>query len=277
MPERASDAKAPPVVVISGAAGGIGRALAERYARAGAALALLDRDVAGVEAVAQSDLHFAVPPLAIGCDVTSWEACAEAIEQVCKHFGGIDLLINNAGITHLSPLAETDVDVIRRVMDVNFFGALYCTRAALPHLAASRGRIAVMSSVAGFAPLAHRTGYSASKHALHGLFGSLRTEVASDGISVTMICPSFVRTQIGAHALGGDGGRPGAPRSEVGVAMEPEHVADAIYRAVEKRQRLLVLGTVGKLSYLVTRIWPALYERIMARQILRAEDAPRGE
>ncbi len=274
MPERASDAS-PPVVVISGAAGGIGRALAERYARAGAALSLLDRDAAGVEAVARSDLHFAVSPLAIGCDVTSWEACAQAIEEVCKHFGRIDLLINNAGITHLSPLAETDVDVIRRVMDVNFFGSLYCTCAALPHLVSSRGRIAVMSSVAGFAPLALRSGYSASKHALHGLFESLRTELAGDGVSVTMVCPSFVRTEIGAHALGGDGGRPSTPRSEVGVAMEPEHVADAIYRAVERRQRLLVLGTVGKLSYLAARIWPALYERIMTKQILRAGDALR--
>jgi NAD(P)-dependent dehydrogenase (short-subunit alcohol dehydrogenase family) len=276
MPERESDTKTPPVVVITGAAGGIGRALAERKAREGAALALLDRDAAGVEVVAQSNLHAALPPLAIGCDVTSWDACAQAIDAVCKHFGGIDLLINNAGITHLSPLAETDVDVIRRVMDVNFFGSLYCTRAALPHLVSSRGRIAVMSSVAGFAPLAYRTGYAASKHALHGLFESLRAEVRGDGVSVTMVCPSFVRTEIGAHALGGDGGRPSAPRSEVGKAMEPEHVADAIYRAVERRQRLLVLGTVGKLSYLVARLWPALYERIMSRQILRAENAQRS-
>lgn len=268
MSERANHSTQQPVVVISGAAGGIGRALAERYGRAGAALALLDRDVEGVEAVARSMRNAPVPPLAIGCDVTSWEACAQAIEEVYKHFGGIDLLINNAGITHLSPLAETDVGVIRRVMDVNFFGSLYCTRAALPHLVSSHGRIAVMSSVAGFAPLAHRTGYSASKHALHGLFESLRTELAGDGVSVTMVCPSFVRTEIGAHALGADGGRPSAPRSEVGAAMEPEYVADAVYRAVEKRQRLLVLGTVGKLSYLVARIWPALYERIMARQIL---------
>lgn len=275
MPDGATAASRAPVVVITGAAGGIGRALAERYARAGAALALLDRDAGGVEEVAQGLPGTSAQPIAIGCDVTSWEACAQAIDDVIQHFGRIDVLVNNAGITHLSPLAQTDVDVIRRVMDVNFFGSLYCTRAALPHLVSSSGRIAVMSSVAGFAPLAHRTGYAASKHALHGLFESLRSELSSEGVSVTMVCPSFVRTRIGDHALGGDGGRPTAPRTEVGAAMSPERVANAVYQAVEKRRRLLVVGAVGKLAYVVARLWPALYERIMTRQILPAADARR--
>ncbi|MDP6979646.1 MAG: SDR family oxidoreductase [Myxococcota bacterium] len=252
-----------PVVVITGAASGIGAALARHYAKAGARLALLDRDLAGVEALDADTLGTAHAPLPIGCDITSAAACEQAIEQVIKHFGQIDVLINNAGITHVGTFAETDPDVIRRVMDVNFFGALYCTKAALSHLLASQGRIVVMSSVAGFAPLARRTGYAASKHALHGLFDTLRSEVAGQGVSVTMVCPSFVRTSIGANALGVSGGASPADRGEVGQAMEPDEIAALIHRAAERRQRRILIGRVGKLSYWVSRLFPASYERIM--------------
>ncbi|MCP4039243.1 MAG: SDR family oxidoreductase [bacterium] len=252
-----------PVVVITGAAAGIGAALARRYARDGAKLALLDRDLAGIEALGAEALGASHAPLAVRCDVTNASTCDQAIEDVVKHFGRIDILINNAGITHVSPFAETDPEVIRRVMDVNFYGALYCTKAALPHLVSSRGRIAVMSSVAGFAPLALRTGYAASKHALHGLFESLRSEIVETGVSITMVCPSFVRTAIGDKALGADGGPREADRSEVGGAMEPDTVAAQIHRAVQRRQRTLLVGRVGKLSYWLSRLLPSVYERIM--------------
>ncbi len=256
-------ARGEPVVVITGAASGIGAALARRYAQAGARLALLDRDVAGLEALDAETLGTAHAPLPIGCDITNAAACEQAIEQVTKHFGQIDILINNAGITHVSSFAETDPDVIRRVMDVNFFGALYCTKAALPQLVASKGRVIVMSSVAGFAPLALRTGYSASKHALHGLFESLRSELRDTGVTVTMVCPSFVRTSIGDNALGVRGGASPSDRGEVGNAMEPDDVASLIHRAADRRQRTLLVGRVGKLSYWVSRLFPTIYERIM--------------
>jgi len=206
--------------------------------------------------------------VACACDVTSWDDSRRAMSELVGHFGGIDVLINNAGITHVSPLASTDPAVIRRVMDVNFFGALHCALAALPSLIERRGRIGVMSSVAGFAPLAGRGGYSASKHALHGLFESLRAEHAAAGLSVTLVCPSFVRTEIGNRALGARSGQPPGRRVEMGTPMEPEHVAEAVHHAVERRQRLLVLGSVGKLAYVVTRVWPELYERMMRRRML---------
>jgi NAD(P)-dependent dehydrogenase (short-subunit alcohol dehydrogenase family) len=184
-----------PVVVITGAASGIGRALARRYARSGARLGLLDRDASGLDEVVAELAETAANPVALVCDVGRWEDCKSAIEAVVESCGGIDVLINNAGITHLSPFADTDVDVVRRVMDVNFFGALYCTKAALESLVARRGLLIALSSVAGFSPLAGRCAYSASKHALHGLFETLRSEQRGSGLDVMMVCPSFTRTR----------------------------------------------------------------------------------
>jgi NAD(P)-dependent dehydrogenase (short-subunit alcohol dehydrogenase family) len=151
--------------VITGAAGGIGSALARRFARGGAHLGLLDRDLSGVQALAAALGGRAVP---VHCDVTSWEDCQHAMQAVLNAFGGIDILINNAGISHLSRFAETDVSVFRTVMDINFFGAIHSSKAALAALVARRGLVVVISSVAGFSPLAGRSGYAASKHALHG-------------------------------------------------------------------------------------------------------------
>lgn len=257
----------PPVAVITGAASGIGRALARRWAKAGARVALLDRDREGLQAEAAELRAAGAEVVACECDVTRREDCEEAVREVAETWGGIDVLINNAGITHVSPFADTDSDVVRRVMDVNLFGALHSTQAALPSLVERRGLVIVISSVAGFAPLAGRCAYSASKHALHGLFETLRSEQAANGLAVMMVCPGFTRTSIESHALAGDGGTLGGGRSTFGREADPDEVADAIYRGALRRRRLLVLTPVGKLSWIVTRFWPALYERMMLRRM----------
>jgi NAD(P)-dependent dehydrogenase (short-subunit alcohol dehydrogenase family) len=266
-------AEGAPVVVVTGAASGIGRALVRRYARSGARLGLLDRDRAGVDAVAAELAEGGTESLARECDVTRWDDCKVAIDAVIDAFGGIDVLINNAGITHVSPVASTEVDVVRRIMDVNFFGALHCTKAALDSLVARRGMVITISSVAGFAPLAGRCAYSASKHALHGLFETLRSEQAANGLGVLMVCPGFTRTAIESSALAGDGGPLRGPRGVYGKQADPDQVAEAIHRAALRRRRLLVLSPVGKLSYIVSRVWPALYERMMTRRMRVAPTA----
>lgn len=268
MTERNGPVAATQTVVITGAAGGIGQAVAARFGAAGAQVALVDLDADRVEEVSKSLARNGVRAIGLACDVTSGEACTSAIAEVERQLGGIDVLINNAGITHLSRIAETESGVIRRVMEVNFFGALEMTLAALPSLRERRGHIVVMSSVAGFAPLAGRAGYSASKHALHGLFESLRAEEEAHGVGVTMVCPSFVRTAIGDSALGATLSEAPSRRTEVGVPMEPEQLAGEIQRAVLQRKRLIVPGTVGKLSYALTRFWPARYEKMMRRRVL---------
>ena len=194
------------VVVITGAAGGIGAALARRFAREGARLALLDRERAPLESLAAALAEQGTTARALPCDITDADQCEAAMREVESIFGGIDVLVNNAGITHVGRVDETRTEVLRRVMEVNFFGAVHCTKAALPSLVERRGRIVVLSSVAGFAPLATRAGYAASKHALHGFFDSLRSEYRDEGLEVMLVCPSFVDTAIGDRALAPDGG-----------------------------------------------------------------------
>ena len=262
---RQNEPVAGKTVVITGAAGGIGSALARRFARTGARVALLDIDLAGAEALA-AELG-ASAALVRPCDVTSPEACGRAIDSVVAKWGGVDVLVNNAGITHLGLFRDTDVDVIRRVTEINYLGAVNCTKAALPSLLERRGQIIVTSSVAGVAPLAMRTGYSASKHALHGFFDSLRAEHRDDGLRVLVVCPSFVDTAIGDHALGVDGQTaPADARTGVQVPIPPEQLADAVVTAAEAGRRLLLVPREARLAYWVARINPRLYERLMLRR-----------
>jgi len=264
-----------PCVAITGAASGIGRALARRYARAGARLALLDRDCAGLDALAAELAESGTEVVARECDVTRFEDCEAAFAAVAQRWGGVDVLINNAGITHFSSFADTDPAVVRRVMDVNFFGAVHCTKAALASLVQRRGLVIVLSSVAGFSPLAGRCAYAASKHALHGLFETLRSENRQRGLDVMLVCPGYTRTGIETRALGGDGGPRRARRTTTGRQAEPDEVADAIYRAALRRRRLLVLTPIGKAAWAISRVWPALFERLMLRS-LRGSPAATG-
>ena len=198
------------------------------------------------------------------------QECEDAIARILQQYGGIDVLVNNAGITQRGAFRATRIEVFEKVMAINFFGSLYCTKAAIESIVERKGLIIVNESVAGLAPLLGRTGYSASKHALHGLFTSLRTELFGTGAHVMIVCPGFVRTNLQTRALGGDGRVTGHPQSTVGSQDTPEEAADAIYRAAVKRKDLLVMTPVGKLSYWISRLAPPVYERIMARQ-LRAE------
>ena len=251
-------------VFISGAAGGLGRALVAAFAHAGANLALADLDP-----VALADLAASLSPapaLALPLDVTDEAACAQAVAQAVAHFGGVDVLVNNAGITHRSLFEDTRTEVLRRVMDVNLFGSVYLTRATLPGLKASRGQVVVISSVAGFSPLVGRTGYAASKHALHGFFESLRAELAPAGVNVLMVCPSFVRTPIEQNALSGAGEKTTGVKQYTGPVLEPEDLAAQLVDAVKTRQRLLLPTRLSRLAWWLSRLWPARYERVMIKR-----------
>jgi NAD(P)-dependent dehydrogenase (short-subunit alcohol dehydrogenase family) len=254
-------------VVVTGAGHGIGAALCSRFARAGHAVAVLDVDAEAASAVAKAVTEAGGRAMALRCDVTVSGDARDAVARVVQAWGGVDVLVNNAGLTHVGRAIETDVRVLQRVMDVNFFGAVHCTQAALPSLLERRGRVAVLSSVAGFAPLATRSGYVASKHALQGFFETLRTEHAADGLAVTIVCPSFVRTHIGRRALGVDG-RPAGEDARTGVArtIGPEAAADVIFRGIEGRRRLVYVGREARFSGWLVRFAPRLYERLMLRR-----------
>jgi NAD(P)-dependent dehydrogenase (short-subunit alcohol dehydrogenase family) len=259
------------VVVVTGAAGGLGAALCEAFADAGARIVALDRDAQALAASVEALRARARSPrpvaIGIACDVSDEADCARAMQQARQVFGGVDVLVNNAGISHRSAFARTRPEVIRQVMAVNFFGALHCTHAALPDLVARRGQVIAISSVAGFAPLVARTGYAASKHALHGFFDSLRAELSPSGVDVLIVCPSFVATGIERHALGGDGMPVRHAQAVVGARARPEDVARRIVEAAAARRRLLLPGRVSWQAYWLSRLFPALYARIMARRV----------
>lgn len=270
--EHRSAARETRVVVITGAAGGIGAALARRFGADHARVVLLDLEIERLQPLANELANSGAESLPIVCDVTSLAACRDAVDLVISKFGGVDVLVANAGITHLGSFADTDVAVIKRVMEVNFFGSVNITKAALPSLVGRRGQIVVMSSVAGIAPLATRTGYSASKHALHGFFESLRAEVATEGVGVTMVCPSFVRTGIGDRALGGDGGPATLERTQTGTPAEPDELADLVVTAVDRRRRLVLPFRDARNAAWLARLSPRLYDRIMTKRLVSKRD-----
>ncbi|MBL4610801.1 SDR family oxidoreductase [Halopseudomonas sp.] len=252
------------VVVVTGGCAGIGRALALRFAQAGARIAILDvQDEPLVAFREQLMTKVNAEVLAIHCDVADDDACQQAICQVIEHFGGIDLLINNAGITHRSEFASTDLEVFQRIMAVNYFGALHCTRHALESLLERKGQIIVLSSISGFAPLLYRSAYNASKHALHGLFETLRLEVREQGVNVMLVSPGYTATDIRKNALVGDGSINQASIVAPFKVASPNDVADEIYLGAVRRKRLLVLSNVDWRARFLSRFFPRLFERWM--------------
>jgi len=254
------------VALVTGGASGIGLAFCWELAGQGARIAMLDMDEKAlfVQQEMFSDKGYKI--LAIACDVTKEAACKTAINQVLSELDKVDILFNNAGITQRGLFENTDTNVFKRVMDVNFFGSLYCTKAALPYLIQTKGIIIVNESIAGVAPLLGRTGYSASKHALHGLFTSLRCELRNKGVHVMIVCPGFIRTNLQTRALGSDGKIATHEQTMVGKEDTPENVAKQIVKGILKKKSILVLTFMGKLGYLVSRLSPLLYEYIMTHK-----------
>lgn len=255
------------VVLITGAAGGLGAALCHRYAAAGARIAGMDLDAEKLGALVAELRAAGAEALALPGDITDPEACNAVVAATLGHFGTLDGLINNAGISARSLLQDTDPAVIRRVMEVNFFGAANLTRAALATITARRGFIAAVSSVAGFSPLTGRTAYAASKHALHGFFDSLRSEVEGAGVGVTLVCPSFIRTGIGVAATDGRGAPVGSPRITTGGESTPEEIAERIFDAVAAGSGLLLPDATARKAWWLSRLAPGLYARIMRSRV----------
>jgi NAD(P)-dependent dehydrogenase (short-subunit alcohol dehydrogenase family) len=262
------------VILITGAAGGLGSALCHRFAQAGARIAAMDLDQTKLSALVAS-----LPPgtLAIAGNISDPVICQQAVAQTLNHFGALDGLLNNAGITHRSLLMDTDPSVIRRVMEVNFFGAMQLTHAALPHLIASHGLVAAISSVAGYAPLLGRTGYAASKHALHGFFNSLRTEVEDLGVQVTLVCPSFIATGIAAAAVGGDGASATSSRIAAGGESDPADIARLIFDSIAQGKSLLLPDRTSQLAWWISKLLPGFYARTMTRRVSAEFQKTNGE
>jgi NAD(P)-dependent dehydrogenase (short-subunit alcohol dehydrogenase family) len=197
------------VVIITGASSGIGLSTAREFARLGARVVLAARNTEMLENTVSSLLASGYEAMAVTTDVTKEEDCKRMINLTVEKFGGIDILINNAGISMRALFADVDLNVLKRLFDVNFWGAVHCTKYALPYLIKSRGSVAGVSSVAGFVGLPGRTGYSASKYALHGFLETLRIENLKNGLHVLILCAGFTKSDIRKKALTADGSAQG--------------------------------------------------------------------
>jgi short-subunit dehydrogenase len=214
------------------------------------------------------------PHLCLQSDVSVERDSVELVQQTVHTFGGIDILINNAGITMRAVLEHTDMHVLRKVMDINFWGAVFCTKHALPYILKSKGSIVGVSSIAGKNGLPGRTGYSASKFAMEGFLQSLRTENLKKGLHVLVACPGFTESGIRNNALGPDGKQQmESPRDEKKM-MSAEQVAEHIFQAVKRRKRDLVLTNQGRLAVWMGRLFPSLSDKLVFNHMSAEPGSP---
>lgn len=245
--------------VISGGAGGLGRALSHALQSRGWRVVLLDLDVSGLDSGSNQ--------LAIACDLTDPARLASACQRAITTCDSIDLVIYNAGVTQIRGFEKSDAASHRTLFDINYFAAVEMARVFLHPVRVSKGTHLAISSVAGFAPLYHRTAYAASKHALEGFFKSLRSEETPHGVQVQIAAPSFVATNPGnAQELADGTARPGSAKDGMDE-MSPEAAAETILRGLDKSQPMIPVGRVARLSWWLNRLSPRLYQRMMERNM----------
>lgn len=255
-------------VLLTGASQGIGHAMALELAAQGARLALVARDRARLDEVAGECRGRGAQAFVLPGDVSQQADCERIVGEAEQALGGLDVLINNAGIGMLARFDElSDLSIYERLMRVNYLGCVWLTHAALPALKRSRGRIAVVASLAGLTGVPTRTGYAASKHAVMGFFDSLRIELRDSGVSVTIAAPDFVVSEIHRRAIGPDGQPLGVSPMQEARIMSAEECAARIVRAVADRKRLLVMSLRGRLGRFVRLVFPGLIDRIALRAV----------
>ncbi|WOD11374.1 SDR family oxidoreductase [Pseudomonas sp. NyZ704] len=246
------------VILITGAASGLGWAMAQHWFAAGHSLVLADIDESGLNGRA-AELDDPNRVLTVTCDITRAADIHFLIDETHARFGQLDLLVNNAGITHRSPAHQTDPAVFRKVMAVDWQGPVELTLAALPMLRESTGQIICIGSMAGWMPVPGRAAYCAAKSALTQFFEVLRLELEADGIHILMAYPSFLDTPIENHALGKDGKVAKHPRSMVGGMRSAQWMAGLIDTSLQQRKRWILPEPVSRFGALLWRIAPALY------------------
>lgn len=262
------------VVLITGASSGIGEACAYAFASKGYHVALAARNESELKRVQENCLKTGVDCICVKCDVAIEEECKRFIEQSKNHFGRIDILINNAGISMRAIFHQLDLAVIRQVMDINFWGSIYCTKYALPEILKHSGSVIGVSSVAGFKGLPGRTGYSASKFALEGFLEALRIENRKTGLHVGIICPGYTASNIRNRALNEQAKTQSENPLDESKLMPAEKVADYIVEMVLHRTRKKVLTTQGKLSFWLNKFFPSWVDSLVFKTISKEKDSP---
>lgn len=247
------------VVLITGGTGGLGLELSRQLVSKGAKVIAIDLHTVSYES--NADILY------IAADITNIEAVDRAVSLGIETFGKIDILINNAGITHMSKFEDTSLDLVKNIMDVNFIGSVIMTKACFAQLIQNKGQIIAISSVAGFAPLYARAAYSASKHAMEGFFRSISAELQDQQVKVTIVCPSFVNTRPELQAQVNNGvSSPGATKKSTnGEVMPTSLAAKQIIKTISSNKPTLLLGRVAKVAFWLFHLLPNSYLKIMTK------------
>ncbi|WP_413666763.1 SDR family oxidoreductase [Mucilaginibacter sp. Mucisp86] len=261
------------VVIITGASSGIGKSLAYECAKRGAHVVLAARQYVTLCQVTEKlQQEYKIKALAIQCDVTVEDDCKQLIKQTLTTFGKVDVLINNAGMSMRSLFKDADLNVLKTLMDVNFWGTVYCTKYALPEIIKTKGSIVGVSSIAGYKGLPGRSGYSASKFAMNGFLDSLRVENLKTGIHVLTACPGFTASNIRNTALNSEGKQQGESTLEEQKMMSSDEVAKIIADGIENRSRTLIMTGQGKLTVALSKFVPAFLDKMVYNVFTKERD-----
>lgn len=259
------------VVVITGASSGIGKALALLAADQGAKIAVCGRNA---EKLAEAFGEANDNTLIKAADVSKEEDCKAFIEAALSKWGRVDVLINNAGITMRALFEDVDISVIKELMDINFWGTVYCTKYALPSIRRNRGVIVGVSSIAGFRGLPARTGYSASKFAMQGFLEALRTELLETGAHVMWVSPGFTSSNIRNVARSADGSSQGETPLDESKLMSAEECADIILDSIKKRKRTVIMTGQGKLTVWLNKLFAGIADKLVYKHFLNEPNSP---
>jgi short-subunit dehydrogenase len=262
------------IVIITGASSGIGRSLATEFAKRGANLVLAARQFVTLCEITEGlEKQYGIKAIAVQCDVANEEDCDHLIKQTLITFGKIDVLVNNAGISMRALFTDADLKVLKTVMDVNFWGTVYCTKYAMPEILKTKGTIVGVSSIAGYKGLPGRSGYSASKFAMNGFLETLRIENLKTGIHVLTACPGFTASNIRNRSLDKNGAQQGESTLEENKMMTADEVAIIIADGIENRARTLIMTRQGKLMVFLNKFLPGFVDKMVYNTIAKEKNS----
>jgi NADP-dependent 3-hydroxy acid dehydrogenase YdfG len=259
------------IVVITGATSGIGKGLADAALQKGARIAVCGRDGNKLQQAFDQNNERIV---CVQADVSKEADCANFINAVLQKWGKVDVLLNNAGISMRALFEDADVSVIKELMDINFWGTVYCTKYALPSIRQQKGVIAGISSIAGYRGLPGRTGYSASKFAMQGFLEALRTELLNTGVHVMWLSPGFTSSNIRNTARSATGAAQQETPLDESKLMSAEQCANIILDAIAHKKRTVVMTGQGKLTVWLNKLLPSFLDRLVYKHFLKEKDSP---
>lgn len=259
------------VIIITGASSGIGLASARLFASLGAKVVMAARRR---EVLLEEAAKMGSEVLCVAADVSVEADCKALVEAAVEKFGRIDVLVNNAGISMRAMFRDLHLDVIRKLMDVNFWGTVYCTKYALPYLLESKGSVVGVISIAGFAGLPGRTGYSSSKYAIRGFLDTLRIEHLYDGLHVMVFAPGFTASNVRNVALTADGSAQGETPRDESKMMSAEECAMHMAKGIARRRSEVVLTPIGKLTVLMHNLFPRFTDRMEFSYMAKEPNSP---